>query len=248
MNVIIIEDERRTANELKMILEQLDPEINVQGILMSVSTAIDWLKHHPAPDLVFSDIQLGDGLSFEIFREVEVVAPVIFCTAFDEYAIEAFEANGVDYLLKPLEEEMIERSLRKYHRLKKVFSSENVQKAVKQIEATYKQFILVHFRDKIVPVKVDDLDYVYATNGVVLLNTTDKNEYVVPYTVDQLEGMLNPQHFFKANRQFILNRRIVLNIEHYFNRRLLVKTSCPLPAKVIISRLKAQEFLRWMEQ
>jgi two-component system, LytTR family, response regulator LytT len=244
MIIIIIEDERRTANELKMMLESIDTESKVVCILPSVAASVEWLKQNPAPDLIFSDIQLGDGLSFEIFREVEISAPVIFCTAFDKYAIEAFEVNGVDYLLKPLEEEMVERSLKKYHRLKKAFSTpayaENIQKLSARIETDYKRIILVHYREKILPVKVEDLDFVYAKSGLVILRTSDRKEYSVTYTVEQLEGMLDPRQFFKANRQFIVNRKIVENIEHYFTRRLLVKTHCDTPEKIIVSRLKSQ--------
>jgi two-component system, LytTR family, response regulator LytT len=247
MTVIIIEDEQRTAKELRQMLENLDGEINVLALLPSVASAVKWFHENPAPDLIFSDIQLGDGLSFEIFKEVKPIAPVIFCTAFDQYAVDAFESNSIDYLLKPLEESALERSLKKYARLREHFSSNNLEKVITQMSTAYKQNLLVHFREKIIPVKVTDIAFVYAANGVVTLYTNDNLHYVLQYSIEQLEKMLSPQQFFKANRQFIIHRNIIKNIEHYFNRRLLVETTCTTPTKIIISRLKAQEFLHWME-
>jgi len=251
MNIIIIEDELRTAKDLKTMLESIDNEIKVLDILPSVESGISWFSNNAAPDLIFSDIQLGDGLSFEIFKELKIETPVIFCTAFDQYAIHAFESNSIDYLLKPIEENMVERSLKKYQKIKEHYSAgsyaNNLNKVFVQMDHAYKQSLLVHYREKMIPVKVADVGYVYAANGIVTLHTLTSQDYVIQYTIDQLETMLNPMLFFRANRQFIINRNTVQNIEHYFNRRLLVKIYCPTPTKIIISRLKAQDFLRWME-
>ncbi|MBS7564813.1 response regulator transcription factor [Mucilaginibacter sp. Bleaf8] len=251
MNVIIIEDEPRTAKDLNGILTGLDSTINVQAMLSSVTAAITWLKANPAPDLIFSDIQLGDGLSFEIFKEVPINVPVIFCTAFDQYAINAFESNSVDYLLKPIEEDMVERSLQKYHRIKEHYAgstyASNLSNVITQMDVTYRQSILVHYREKIIPVKVADLCFVHASNGIVMLHTVNNQDFAVQYTIDQLETMLNPIQFFRANRQFIINRDMIQDIEHFFNRRLILRTHCQTPEKIIVSRLKAQELLRWLE-
>ncbi|MBL4674722.1 MAG: response regulator transcription factor [Mucilaginibacter sp.] len=251
MKVVIIEDEPRTARELKSILEGIDAEIDVLSILSSVTNAVKWFKDHQSPDLIFSDIQLGDGLSFEIFQQIETPAPVVFCTAYDQYAIAAFDSNGIDYLLKPLEEAMVEKSLNKYRRVKAHLAGDNfagdLGKAMAQLEVVYKQSLLVHYREKIIPVKTGDIQYVYAANGAVLLHTVTNDDYVVQYTIDHLEQMLKPNSFFRANRQFIINRNVIENIEHYFNRRLFVKLNCTTPEKIIISRLRAQDFLRWIE-
>jgi DNA-binding LytR/AlgR family response regulator len=252
MKVIIIEDESKTAKELKGMLQDLDSEISVEAILPSVSSAVRWLKENPAPELIFSDIQLGDGLSFEIFREVHTEAPVIFCTAFDEYAIRAFEANSIDYLLKPIEEDMLQRSLEKYFRFKEHLINgtryaSNLNKVLLQMDAAYKQNILVHHREKIIPIRVADIQFIYASDGAVYLYTHNDKNYPVQYTIEQLESMLNPQHFFRANRQFIINRDAIQNIEHYFNRKLFVTTKCPTPEKIIVSKIKAQPFLKWIE-
>jgi two-component system response regulator LytT len=252
MKVIIIEDEPRTARELSSILENLDSAIEVVAILTSVGSAIKYFQEQAAPDLIFSDIQLGDGLCFEIFKEVQLNVPIVFCTAFDEYAIHAFESNSIDYLLKPLEEEMVERSILKYNRIKAHYSPDtyatHLNKVLVQMDGAYKQSILVHYRDKIIPLKVADICYVYANAGVITLHTSGDHDYPVPFTIDQLETMLNPQLFFRANRQFIINRNMIQDIEHYFNRRLFLKLQCDTPVKIIVSRLKVQDFLLWVEQ
>lgn len=254
MRVIIIEDEVKTAKELKGMLEELDGEISIEAILPSVSSAVKWFKENPAPELIFSDIQLGDGLSFEIFREVQTEVPVIFCTAFDEYAIRAFESNSIDYLLKPIEEDALQRSLEKYVRLKEHLISSNsnqasnLNKVLVQMDASYKQNIIVHYREKIIPVKVIEITFVYASNGSVYLYTENGKNYPVQHTIEQLESMLNPQQFFRVNRQFIINRDTIQNIEHYFNRKLFVRTNIETPEKIIVSKVKAQSFLNWVEQ
>ncbi|WP_158994178.1 LytTR family DNA-binding domain-containing protein [Mucilaginibacter sp. L196] len=252
MNILIIEDESKTAKELKGLVEALGNDIKVVDILQSVRSAIQWFKENVAPDLIFSDIQLGDGLSFDIYRDVQVNAPVIFCTAFDEYAIRAFEANGIDYLLKPIDVDMLQQSLEKYQRFKKLFDGQNspyqqkLTKLIGQMDTTYKQSILVYFKEKIIPVKVIDICFIYAAHGLVYLYTLT-DQFTIQHNMEQLEAMLNPQQFFKANRQFIINREIIRNVEHYFNRRLFVKVNCETPEKIIVSKLKANDFLRWIE-
>jgi DNA-binding LytR/AlgR family response regulator len=253
MRVIIIEDESKTAKELRSMLEELDSELMVAAILPSVSAAVKWFKENPAPELIFSDIQLGDGLSFEIFRQLTIEAPVIFCTAFDEYAVRAFESNSIDYLLKPIEEDALQRSLEKYRRLNyhlinidNQYTS-NLNKVIVQMDTAYKQNILVHYREKIIPVKVMDILFFYASDGSVLVYTSNDKYYPIHYTIEQMESMLNPQQFFRANRKYLVNRDTIQNIEHYFNRKLFVSMKCKVPEKIIISKIKAQSFLKWIE-
>ena len=253
MKVIIIEDEARTANELKNMLLAIDNDIQVEAILGSVSRALDWFAHHPMPELIFSDIELGDGLSFELFRKINIEVPVIFCTAFDEYAIRAFESNSIDYLLKPIDEVMLQKSLEKYWRLKEqLIKGEqrllNMDRVIDQIQIAYKQTILVNYREKIIPVKLQDVGLIYTLNGLVYVELSDNKRYPIPYTLEQLDSMLDPQQFFRANRQFILNRDFIENIEHYFNRKLYVTSKIAAPEKIIVSRVKSQSFLQWLER
>lgn len=251
MKVIIIEDEARTANELKKMLLALDNDIEVSAMLSTVVSSITWLKENPMPELIFSDIELGDGLSFDIFKQIEVRAPVIFCTAFDEYAIRAFDSNSIDYLLKPIDERMLQKSLEKYLRLKEHLSpgSQHIQNLDRAIEMgfSHKQTLLVNYREKIIPVKLQDVGLLYSSKGPVLLKLADNRSFSVSYTLEQLETMLDPHQFFRANRQFIINRDFIENIEYYFNRKLIVSSRVGSPEKIIVSRIKAQSFLKWIE-
>jgi DNA-binding LytR/AlgR family response regulator len=247
MNVLIIEDEIKTGKELRRLIEGLDDTITVLEVLTSVKSAIAWFESHPPPDLIFSDIQLGDGLSFEVFRQVSLNGPVIFCTAFDEYAIQAFEANSIDYLLKPVDEDKLEQSLEKYKKFKVFFKRMDMERLAGQFDSTYKRTILVYLRDQIVPVKTADIAYIHAASGLVSLVTRPNHPYACQYTMDQVEVMLDPRQFYRANRQFIINREAIQNVQHYFNRRLCIVTSCPTPERIIISKVKATEFLQWME-
>lgn len=262
MNVLIIEDEIKTAKELKRMIENIDDTFNVIDILPSVRASIDWFNSHPSPDLVFSDIQLADGLSFDIYRAVPVQAPVIFCTAFDEYIMEALRANSIDYLLKPIDEEKLQQSLEKYQNLKNIFDTRtktgangnpavpnpNLPHLAAQLDNTFKRTLLVHIREKIVPIRTTDISFIHAANGLVQLTTMQEHKYVLSYTMEQLETLLDPQQFFRANRQFLINREAIHSVEHFFNRRLFVKTTCVTPEKVIISKVRSSEFLQWMEQ
>lgn len=253
MKVIIIEDEVRTAHELKNMLLGIDNDIKVDAILGSVAAALDWFGHHPMPELIFSDIELGDGLSFEIFKRISIDVPVIFCTAFDEYAIGAFEANGIDYLLKPIDEVMLQKSLEKFlgfkeHLIHGAQRALNMERVIDQIEILYKQTLLVDYRSKIIPVKLHDVGFIYTVNGIVYLELDDNRRFTIPYTLEQLESMLDPRQFFRANRQFILNRDFIDNVEYYFNRKLLITCKIKSPEKIVISRIKAQPFLQWLER
>lgn len=247
MNVLIIEDEVKTGKELKRLIEGLDDTIRVLGVLDSVRSAVGWFENHEAPDLIFSDIQLGDGLSFDIFLRVASNAPVIFCTAFDEYAIQAFQANSIDYLLKPIDEERLRLSLEKYKKLQRWFDKGVLANVAAQVSSGYKRTILVYLREKIIPVKTSDVAYVHAASGVVTLVTRAGHSYVCQYTMEQLEGMFDPRQYFRVNRQYLINREVIQDVEHYFNRRLYLKVNVQVPEKIIISKVRASEFLQWME-
>ena len=254
MNVLIIEDEIKTARELKKLVEELRDDITVVDILPSVKAAIAWFESHPGPDLIFSDIQLADGLSFDIYKNTHIHTPVIFCTAFDEYAIRAFEANGIDYLLKPVDENRLQQALDKYEKLKATFSIEKndyekkLANLLTQFTNTYKSTLLIHFQEKIIPVKTTDISFIHYNNGIVSVHLSTNQKYVIPSTLDELETQLHPDLFFRANRQFIINRNAIVNVEHYFSRRLIVRLNSTTPENIIISKVKAAEFLQWMEK
>lgn len=252
MNILIIEDEIKTANEIKLMVQSLREDCKVVDILPSIKAAIKWFDANEPPDLILSDIQLADGLSFEIYNSIHVNAPIVFCTAFDRYTIPAFETNGIDYLLKPVEEEKLLQSLNKFDKLKRMFSAGHSQYEaklaglLKQLQPGYKSTLLVHFQDKIIPLKTDDIQFIYAVGGIVTAHTR-QNKHLLSLTLDELEQQLSPRQFFKANRQFIIHRNAIDTVEYFFTRRLVVHLSCAVPEKIIVSKVKAPELLHWME-
>ncbi|MGV3766343.1 MAG: LytR/AlgR family response regulator transcription factor [Chitinophagaceae bacterium] len=249
MQVLILEDESKSALELKRMIETLRPDMQVVEIAPSVKAGLRWLKAH-TPGLIFADIQLGDGLSFDIFREQQVEAPVIFCTAYDEYAIRAFEANGIDYLLKPMDEEKLKRSLQKFDTLKTSFtasSAGNMQHLLRDLHTPHKTTLLVRFQEKIIPLKTMDIAYIYASSGQTSAATLTGDTYNINNTLEELEQSLSPAMFYRINRQFLVNRSAIKGIEHYFTRRLHIKLTIDTPETLLVSKQKAPEFLKWME-
>lgn len=250
-NVMIIEDEVKVANELKFMIEQSNSNFKVCSILHSVLDARVWLMNNKAPQLIFCDIHLKDGLGFEIFRNLPVVAPVIFCTSYHEYALKAFENNGIDYLIKPIDNSRLNRSLKKFLQLKEIFTEENAlfnkrnSNAVSYMNG-YKSSLLVYYQDKIIPISLDKLDFIYYNNYHVTVHTQTA-QYETRDTLNNIITTLNPRDFFRANRQFIVHRKAVTSIQQYFGRKLLIGISSPTPEPVIISKANSSEFLKWVE-
>ncbi|MDE1190555.1 MAG: LytTR family DNA-binding domain-containing protein [Arachidicoccus sp.] len=251
MKILIIEDEINAAKELEKILLSMDASNTVLAILDSVEASISFLKGNNLPDLIFSDIQLADGMCFEIYREVPLKKPVIFCTAYDEYMLEAFDTNAVSYLLKPITEEAVAKAMEKYHRLKSAFepsvAARSVQQLGERLKYAYKKTILVEQRGYIIPFPVNDIAYLYLENTIVQIGTTGNHQYFITSTLDELERMLDPELFYRANRQFIINRHSIVNVERFFSRKLLAKLVVQTPETIVISKANASDFLRWLE-
>jgi len=219
MRILIIEDEKITANDLEFCIQEVRPNFSVVKKLTSVKSAVSFLKTNPSIDLIFSDIQLTDGLSFEIY------VPVIFCTAYDEYALNAFEANGIAYLLKPFSTETIEAAIVKFEKLTQQ-KDDKLSKLVQYMEQSNQQnispTILVYQGEKIIPIKFKDIALIHLKNGLVQLHTFDKQIYFASETLDELDN-IKPLGFFRANRQCIVNKKAIKNAAKYFNRRFLKK-------------------------
>jgi two-component system response regulator LytT len=254
MNILIIEDEAKTARELKSMIQRLDDRLEVVAIVASVKSAIDWFKNNPSPQLILSDIQLADGLSFEIFQSVKITCPVIFCTAFDSYAIEAFSTYGIDYLLKPINEDKLAASLHKYEQIKQWMSPKDtvdyaqLQAMLAKLQPEYKSGLLVFSNEKIIPVKTADIAFIHSAGGIVKVCTKNRQYFLINEVLDELEPQLDPIRFFRANRQYLVNRDVVLMAEYYFNRRLVLKLNIETPEPVIISKMKAPELMAWMQR
>lgn len=252
MKIVIIEDEKLTAQDLELVLHEVNPEIEIVHILPSVKQAINYFKNHPEPDLIFSDIQLGDGLSFDIFDEVSVKAPIIFCTAYDEYALQAFQQNGIDYVLKPFSAEAIQSALDKYQRFTDVFSRpmdqlKELRTLLGQNTRPISSSILVYHREKIIPIKIADIAVFYIENQMTHLVTFDEKTYYLNKTLDQLERKCGPD-FFRANRQYLINRQAVREASHHLSRKFTVKLNVPLPKSINVSKEKLPDFLAWLEE
>ncbi|UII25664.1 LytTR family DNA-binding domain-containing protein [Fulvivirga maritima] len=253
MKILILEDEIATANDLEYLLKKLDSSNIILDIIDSVEDGISWLENNESPDLIFSDIQLADGLSFDLFEKVKLECPVIFCTAFDEYAIKAFENHGVAYILKPFDEEKLQKSMQQYQNFANIFGEEKItiKEIVKEIrvhEQAFRNNFLIHYREKMIPLDVQDIASFYAENGMTYLMTYKNHKFNIQYTLEQLEQMLDPKLFFRANRKFILSFQSIEAVEPYFARKLYVHTKVSLPDKVIVSKQKSTPFLRWMEE
>jgi DNA-binding LytR/AlgR family response regulator len=255
MKVIIVEDEPYARNELKRLLAKLPDEIEILELLDSVEDTVEWLRENPPPDLLFLDIQLSDGLSFEIFGQVEVKTPVIFTTAYDEYAIKAFQVNSIDYLLKPIKQEALAAAVEKYKSLTEQFSNpasgiriEQIEKLLELHRPDYKTRFIAKVGDQIKHIDIVNVAYFKAEDNEVMLVTHENNRYIIDYTLDQLTGLLDPRDFFRVNRSFIVTLKAIRKISKYFNSRLHLELLPDTDDTVLISRVKVPEFMDWIDK
>lgn len=248
--VIIVEDETAAAVNLRSMLSTVVGEVEVVALLESVEEAVEYFRGDVDADVVFMDIHLADGDSFRIFRSVEIDIPIIFTTAYDEYALEAFKVNSIDYLLKPFGEEELRRALDKLNRLtasERVAQRGSVERMVAQSENDALQTMLVRYKDKIIPVKMDDVAYFYTYAERVTLTTLSGESYPVDKTLEALSQQLSEDKFFRANRQFIISRRAVKDIAVWFGSRLALNLTVETPERIIISKARVPEFKQWLQ-
>jgi len=253
MNVLIVEDEIKTAELLKELIES-KPDFIVVSIQDSIETTVAYLeKNQDQIDLLFLDIQLADGKSFEIFNHLQLNLPIVFCTAYDDYVLQAFKSNGIDYILKPFDDEEIFNALDKINRLKDSLSKdsfknyENMQ-SLFQEKKVFQKSIIAHVGEKMIPITIDNILLFHLKNESVSIYCSNNTKYVVFKTMDEIESILDAQRFFRINRQMIVNRKAVKEIEPFFNRKVIVKTNLPLDEKAIVSRLKVTPFIKWIEK
>ncbi|MCX2452439.1 LytTR family DNA-binding domain-containing protein [Pedobacter sp. PLR] len=247
MKILIVEDETAAFESLVEILKEIDPGIEVTGNTESVSQTINRLNERPLPDLILMDIHLSDGSAFLIFEHIEIEVPIIFTTAYDEYAIEAFKVNSIDYLLKPIKTTELERALHKFKKLSPANIAEYVSK-VNQLTPTprYQNKLLIPHKDKLLPVDLQEVSYFYTTDKNTTIGLMDGNTYPYPKTLDHIFSTLNPANFYRANKQFIIARNAVKNITVWFDSRLLLTLDRDVPERIYISKNKAAEFKEWL--
>ena len=252
MKIIIIEDEKLTAKDLEDVILEVAPSSQIVATLYSVRQAVDYLNKNPAPDLIFSDIQLGDGLSFDIFNKAEINTPIVFCTAYDEYALKAFRLNGIDYMLKPFTPEAVKAALVKYDDLSQAFSGggvaiEEIQRLLKDMKPAKSSSILVNHKEKIIPIKIDDIAVFYIRNQATYLMNFEGKSYFLNKTLDQIEQICGGR-FFRASRQFLINRDAISDASHHLSRKFSVSLTIPFEHHITVSREKLSDFLDWLAQ
>ncbi len=248
MNTLIIEDEVLAAKHLQHVLDEVG-NISVIAVLESISESIEWLTSNSQPELVFMDIHLADGSAFEIFRHIDITCPIIFTTAYDEYALKAFKVNSIDYLLKPIDVDAVQNALKKLKDLSAVNSKQaDIQNFIDSFRKAlnYKTHFLIPAKgDKLIPVQSGEIAYLYIDASLVKARTFDERTFRFEYTLDELADMLNPHDFFRANRQYIISRKAIKDIDLWFNSRLSVNLNIQVPEKILISKARIPEFKSW---
>ncbi len=252
MKILIVEDELPTRRFLADMIKEIRPNWEISALLGSVEETVNWLKSNYQPDLIFLDIQLSDGTSFEIFDNVEVTSPVIFTTAYDEYALQAFRVNSINYLLKPINQTKLNEAIEKYESLCNAKSPEidyqELARALRSESKQYRTRIIANLADGFQKINTDDIAMFLSANKVTTAFSFDQQNHIVDFTLDKLEKELNPEKFFRANRQFILNIDAIKKVENWFNGKLVVKTRPEHGEKIVVSRERARSFKEWISQ
>lgn len=248
MKALIIEDEVMAAKALRKLLAEVSPTMEIVGVLESVEDSVEWLEDNPMPDLMFMDIHLADGSSFSIFEKVNITSPVIFTTAYDEYALKAFEVNSIDYLLKPISKDALEHALHKFHTLSETrVNSDQIEKLLAQLgeKKKFRNYFLLPERDKLVPLSVSNVAYAYIEAKTVKMVTFDNKAYYLTQTLDDLIAQLDPHEFFRANRQFVVARQAIKDVSVWFGNKLAINLVMETPERIIVSKARVGEFKSW---
>jgi two-component system, LytTR family, response regulator LytT len=257
MKILIVEDEELAVKKLQKTLAAVDTTASVIGVTDSIKATVDWLQTNQQPDLILMDIELADGQSFEVFNLTEVKSPVIFTTSYDEYALKAFKVNSVDYLLKPIQKEELQAALQKYrhlHATAKAVDGKadvNLESLVRELQQKlqpkeFRKRFLVKHAQKLVSVEIDEIAYFYSDGRLNFFKTNDNKKYVVDYTMDELEEMLDPEKYFRISRSFYVSVSSIDKIDDYFGNRLILQLKPAVDKEALVSREKVTEFKKWM--
>jgi two-component system response regulator LytT len=249
MNCLIVEDEKVAAERLSGLINKYDPTIDITGIVQSVKNTVQWLNTHQAPDLIFMDIQLADGLSFEIFEHTIVKAPVIFTTAYDEYALKAFKVNSIDYLLKPVDLNELKNAIDKFkeNNSPKEIPAQVFDSIMFSLTKKFKNKFVMNAGEHIKVFTAEDIQCFYSLEKNTFLQNNSGRDYAINYSLDQLEDLLDPVKFFRINRKFIVSFSAISDIISYSNSRLRIKINSNESDDLIVSREKVQDFKKWLE-
>jgi two-component system response regulator LytT len=251
MKIVIIEDEIKAAKSLANLITKIRPAAKITAQLQSIESAVSYLSENEEPDLIFMDIQLSDGLSFEIFKSVKIHCPIVFCTAYGEYTMDAIKANGIDYILKPFSEKELNDAFEKVESFKNFFQQHtqpDLDELLKKLGPDEgKKSFLVFKNNKYTTVQTDQIAFIYIRNDSSTIMTFQQQEYTLTQSLDQVQSMLSSKQFFRLNRQYLINFSAVKEVEHYFDRKLFVTLTIPSPDKLLIGKEKTSNFLNWLE-
>lgn len=251
MKVVIVEDELAASDNLRFLLQEINHSIEVLCVLDSVRSSVAYFSKPNDAVLIFMDIHLADGISFEIFDKVAINTPVIFTTAYDQYALRAFKVNSIDYLLKPIDEEELSTALSQFKRPTEQNLKINDQvlgllQLLKSQTKSYKTTYLVHHREQLIPLKTDQIAYLFIDTGIVKAVTANNQTYMVDEKLEDIENNLDPDLFYRVNRQFIVSRTAITSISNYFNGKLIVNVVPASGERIVVSKAKAMEFKNWL--
>lgn len=251
MKALIIEDESIAAQALESLIKETDPEVDIVAVLQTIEESVEWFEENQMPDLVFMDIHLADGSSFAIFEKVDITCPIIFTTAYDEYALKAFEVNSIDYLLKPINKGDLERALNKYKSFTASASKSSLEGLLEQmggLKKKYKNCFLIPERDKLIPLATSNIAYIFIDTKTVKAIALDGHNYYLNQTLDEIMAQLDPEVFFRANRQFIISRHAVKDLSVWFGNKLAINLVVTVPEKIIVSKARVGEFKAWFAE
>ncbi len=248
LSAIIIEDETAAAVNLESVIREVAPDVKITAQLESIGETVEYFESHPQPDLIFLDIHLADGNSFRIFEMTEITSPVIFTTAYDNYALKAFEVNSIDYLLKPIKSSDVERAINKLRRFTMTEKADYRSRVTSMAKESREQTFLIPMRDKLIPLRREDIAYCHTANEKVTAYNFEGAAFPLDKTLEALQASLPADEFFRANRQFIISRKAVKDISVWFGSRLSLHLTVPTPEKIIISKVRVPEFKQWLMQ
>lgn len=253
MNVLIIEDEPLAAQRIQKLVRNILTDVTIVSVLDSVKSSVQWLKNNTSPHLILMDIQLADGISFQIFDQCDVKSPIIFTTAYDEFALRAFKVNSIDYILKPIDEQELRRALQKYQQLNAGVTDtgkmmESIGLAMQMLTKRYKERFVIKVGEHLKSIETNEILFFYSFEKATFAQTTDGRKHILDFSMDQLEGMLDTSKFFRINRKYIVNVQSIQDMISYTNSRLRLVLKTSDDADIIVARERVQEFKDWLDK